>query len=478
MVRKVDPIDAERVMRAAGCIPLTPYPGSSIPWPCIHEPCGQAIAPSYGTVRSRGRACRQCGSMAGGAKRRAGLAAAAEAAMRAAGFEPLEPYPGGKKPWRCIHLRCGQERTPTLDAVRAHRTACRECSLKAAGRTVWSAESAVAAFRENGLQPLEPWPGSSSKPWRARHIECGRVVRPRLGNVAAGQGPCRECGQEAAHAALRMDHEEAAVLFRSAGLEPLVPFPGVDRPWRSRHDQCGAEVAPTYTNVKRGQGGCINCGAKAGAERLRMPEEDARAVMLRHELVPVEPYPGSARPWKSRHSCGRVVTPTLSNVASGKGICRYCHSAFPFDGPAILYLVVDRDAVKIGCANRSGKRLAEHTRFGWQIAWTIDTPTGDDAYNLEQGILEWWRDELGLPPAYPAELLPQYGYTETARWDDMHPLYVLAKVESLAEAFGLPLLRLRPGLHFDARPEIAVSGLGARARAKRRPMDQPTLIDL
>jgi hypothetical protein len=335
MSRRVDLYEAERIMRAAGCVPLVPYPGSGVPWRCLHEPCGEQIAPLLSNVRKRGRACRKCGAEARGAARRARLADAAIATMRAAGFEPLEPYPGSDKEWRCRHDRCGEERTPTLNAIRRNGTACRPCSLIAAGRTAWTEDTAETLFREHGLLPLAPWPGSSSVPWQARHEACGRIVSPRLGNLAKGQGPCRECGQESTHAALRLGEDDAVGLMRAARLEPLEPFPGVDRPWRCRHEPCGSEVAPTYSNTKRGQSGCLSCAATAASARLLMPETNARSIMVAKGLVPIEPYRGSGRPWRSRHLCGRVVSPTLSNVAGGKGICRYCNSAFPYDGPAI-----------------------------------------------------------------------------------------------------------------------------------------------
>ena len=81
--------------------------------------------------------------------------------MRAAGFEPLVPYPGTKKPWKSRHLACGQALAPTLDTVRSRGTACRACSAKAAGRRSWTAESAIQAFLAAGLEPLEPWPVKS-----------------------------------------------------------------------------------------------------------------------------------------------------------------------------------------------------------------------------------------------------------------------------------------------------------------------------
>lgn len=461
----VNPDDAARLMRDAGCMPLVPYPGSAVPWPSVHEACGREIAPNYANVRKRGRACKHCAADARGAKRRAGLAAAAAEEMRAAGFEPMEDYPGAEKPWRCLHEPCGQELTPSLNTVRANGTACRDCSARAAGRTVWTAETATVAFRERGLEPLEPWPGSSTKPWRARHVECGRIVTPRLGNVAAGQGPCRECGQEAAHAAMRLDHDHAAALFLAAGLEPLEPYPGVDAPWRSRHLRCGGETSPTYSNVKAGSRGCNACFRRDLADQLRMPEAEARAIMTEKGLEPIEPYPGSGKPWASRHTCGRVVTPTMANVAQGKGICRYCNSAFPYAGLAVLYLVADRHAVKIGVASPDLRRLADHRRFGWLLAWTVDVSTGDDAYNLEQAILSWWRNELGAQPAYEAGDLPQFGFSETARWEDAPPDKVLAKLRALAADGGIVLARIHEAAAATERPAATANAVGARAHA-------------
>lgn len=374
MTRIVDPAEPARIMTSAGYLPLVPYPGSAVPWPCIHERCGGRVAPLYANVRRRGGGCRICGAAARVSTRRARHADRAEAVMLVAGFEPLEPYPGADKPWRCMHQECGEERTPTLNTVRANGAACRPCSLAAIGKTTWTEARARELFRSHELTPLDPWPNSSSAPWKARHEVCGRVVSPRVGNVAAGQGPCRDCGQEAAHATQRLKHDYASIVMRNAQLEPLEPFPGADRPWRCRH-ACGREVRPTYSNVKRGQGGCVRCGAQANAERFRMSETAARAILAAHQLDPIEAYQGSNRPWKSRHCCGRIVSPTLSNVASGRGVCRYCNSAFPYDGPAIVYLITDRDAVKIGCANRSGRRLDHHRRLGWEIAWTLETPT-------------------------------------------------------------------------------------------------------
>lgn len=131
-------------------------------------------------------------------------------------------------------------------------------------------------------------------------------------------------------------------------------------------------------------------------------------------LTPVEPYPGSAKPWQSVHvACGRTVSPTLSNVRQGAGICRYCNSSFPFDGPALVYLAGNTEAWKIGIAAVGSDRLRQHRRWGWTVEWVLELPTGDMAWNAEHAVLAWWRKELGAQPAYPSGTMPQGGETET-----------------------------------------------------------------
>lgn len=45
-----------------------------------------------------------------------------------------------------------------------------------------------------GLQPLVEYPGSNN-PWRCRCLRCLRVVNPRHGGIAQGQGGCRSCAK-------------------------------------------------------------------------------------------------------------------------------------------------------------------------------------------------------------------------------------------------------------------------------------------
>ena len=432
---KVDPEEAAAVMRAAGLEPLVPYPGTQVPWPAIHQPCGREIAPLFGNVKRRGTACRKCAGDKRGAARRARKADDAVTAMHAAGFIPLEPYPGSAKPWRCVHQPCGHERTPTLNQIAAGQTACLECSRSAKEQNYWTPETALAAFLAADLEPLELYPGTSTKPWRARHVSCGAVVSPRLANLAAGQGPCNACARTAQNEAKRLDEHAARAVMLSADLQPLDPYPGVDDPWRCRHLKCGRIVTPRYFNIKKGQSGCLHCTYTALADRFRMPEAEAAATMRAHGLEPLEPYHNSNTAWRCRHTCGHEVRAVLGNVKQGKGICRYCNASFPYDGPAFIYLVSDELAHKIGIAGEGSRRLETHRPQGWLTAWTISVPTGDDAWNAEQAVLAWWRDVLGLPQVYEVTHMPQGGATETVLRADVDAqdvwTFVLAHLETM-----------------------------------------------
>jgi hypothetical protein len=175
-----------------------------------------------------------------------------------------------------------------------------------------------------------------------------------------------------------------------------------------------------------------------------MPDEQAIAVFTSAGLTPLEGYPGSSKPWVARHLCGREVSPTLSNVRTGRGICRYCNSAFPYAGEADLYLVTDGFALKIGIAAPGSVRIATHRRWGWQHLWSVRVATGDLAYNLEQSVIAWWRDDLGLPAAYPTSAMPQEGATETAEAAAVESAatlkWVLRRLEELG--YGSPRLRM------------------------------------
>lgn len=116
--------------------------------------------------------------------------------------------------------------------------------------------------------------------------------------------------------------------MRDAGLEPLEPCPGSDKPWRCRHEACGREVTPRLGNIAAGrQGGCRYCSGTAP-----IPPEEAVALMRSAGLEPLELYPTATPPWRCRHvPCGREVKERYSYIRRGGGPCRWCAPNAPVD---------------------------------------------------------------------------------------------------------------------------------------------------
>ena len=70
--------------------------------------------------------------------------------MRAAGLEPLEPYPGSMTKWRCRCLRCGIEVEPKWAQIQQGGGGCRTCGDVALRL---SEHEAVSAMNDAGFEP-------------------------------------------------------------------------------------------------------------------------------------------------------------------------------------------------------------------------------------------------------------------------------------------------------------------------------------
>ena len=238
---RIEPGDAEAELLAAGFTPLAPYPGSNEPWLCLCKVCGRETSPTLNSVRS---------SSASGCKFCSGIAVdpiEAAQVMLENLLEPLEPYSGSHRGWRCLCMSCGREVSPSYKSVRSGNSGCGYCSRKRVDPA-----DAVQRMVEAGVEPLEPFPGVSL-PWRCKCSRCHRVITPRCDNVSLGKDPCKYCsGKE-------IDAETAEAIMRGRGLVPLTPYPGAQTPWSCRCENCGNEPRPRLINVKRLGTGCKYC---------------------------------------------------------------------------------------------------------------------------------------------------------------------------------------------------------------------------
>jgi hypothetical protein len=234
----------------------------------------------------------------------------AVAIMNRAGLKPLETYSGNIKPWKSKHLRCGRIVYPTLNAIKRGQGPCKYC----AGKAVYPPD-AEKLFLSKGLKPLEPYPGDNKKPWRSIHIACGNEVSPKYAIVARGESMgCHHCSDQF------VDPDKAFQFFLSKNFQPLIPYPGSSKPWKSIHLICGSEAQPSYGKIQSGRTGCRVC---SGTELIT--QKKAVAFYRSKGLEPKEKFKGPHHPWKSIHTeCGRTVSPRWANVQQGGGVCEYC----------------------------------------------------------------------------------------------------------------------------------------------------------
>ena len=120
-------------------------------------------------------------------------------------------------------------------------------------------------------------------------------------------------------------------------------------------------------------------------------------------------------------------------------------------GAALVYLITHPKlgAAKVGIADTSGLRLAQHRRAGWQVAAVFSVAAGRAAA-VEAAMLEGWR-RAGMPSYLAQGQMPQGGWTETV---------ALGRLDLAAEVTRLCKLAVQQ----DARPSRSRSGASLRLR--------------
>ena len=116
----------------------------------------------------------------------------------------------------------------------------------------------------------------------------------------------------------KIPEAKARALYLKNKLEPLVPFPGSQKPWKSKCLITGKVVSPTYGKVRDFGHRCIYCS------RNVVDPLEAVKLMKKSGFKTLIPYPGSNIPWKSQClTCMKITLPTYWNVAKGIG-CKFC----------------------------------------------------------------------------------------------------------------------------------------------------------
>jgi hypothetical protein len=97
----------------------------------------------------------------------------------------------------------------------------------------------------------------------------------------------------------------------------------------------------------------------------------------------------------------------------------------------------DSPAAKVGIADMSGSRLAQHRRNGWQILAVFQV-SAKSAAAIETNVLKWWRVALGLPSYLTPSQMPQGGWTETVAASRIDLTETMTRICKLAVASPPP----------------------------------------
>ena len=354
MPKMLDTSLAVKVMNSNGFIPISKYPGSNKPWKSKCKKCQKTTSPTYWSV-SRGVGCKYCSNRAVDPKD-------AMAAMKARGFKHLEAFPGATKEWLVQCNKCKRKYKTRLHSLKT-KTQCKFCAGKEVDQT-----DLLDRLKELKLKPLEKYKSAKS-PWKCRCLVCRHEVQPTWNRMKQNRGHCAYCAQR------RVDIPSALKFMKSAGLKPLVNFPGSGKPWLSMCIKCELDVSPRWSDLQRGQGGCSNC--------------------------------------------------------ADYGI-NYQKSGY-------IYLIshIKLKAHKIGIANsyKSKKyddRMYHHEKQGWFMYKKLSFKTVKEASDVETAVLKWLRIEVGLPMFLSHKQMPKGGYTETVDASEIDLPTIWEKIEQLS----------------------------------------------
>lgn len=231
--------EAVEMMLNAGVKPLTSYPGTKVGWKSVCLTCQNIVSPRLGNIRSGQKACGYCSGV------RVNVNDAIKL-FETINLKPLTEYPGAQKPWLSQCLRCGSEVSPSYTSVQQGNGGCVFC----AGNRI-TLDQVMGTMKDAGYEPLEPYV-SSSKRWKCKCLNCGKVSTPRYNDVQQGNR-CGYCSK------VRVDEDDAVRIMLGAKLEPQEPFKTANTKWKCKCLTCGNVVFPRYGTIQAGYGGCGFC---------------------------------------------------------------------------------------------------------------------------------------------------------------------------------------------------------------------------
>jgi hypothetical protein len=324
---------AREMMLNAGYEPLVPYVNALTKWKSIHLVCGKTVYPHLNTIQQGGGGCKECGSTAAGLAMRNSLDKV-NATLEKKDFVLLGNY---RDSHTRIRLKCNvcEDVFWGIYTVisREKGRGCKNCALIAsAKRYQLKPEILLQRLKKVNLELVGDYKNSRTT-LQCRCLKCKKVFGIYPASLIDGGG-CPECNRASAGLLRRNEESSSVEIMKKIGMvEPLEPYSGAGKRWKSQCLNCAQIVYPTLAGVKgRKQGGCKYCADKKRGEARRIPQEKAYALFLKNGFIPLaeQKYISAESSVRCIHTCGSTVSisyRSLSrNIALGSGSCRPCGS--------------------------------------------------------------------------------------------------------------------------------------------------------
>ena len=419
MPKKYSSETAFAVMRGMNLEPLEEFTNVTTRWKYKCIVCENEGVTTLHAVKNQGNGCPYCGGVKVDPKK-------VDRMLQEAKMTPLEPYKSNTAKWKMFHETCGNEVLTTWAEIQSGQGGCGICRFTKIGKALRkSDEIAIKRMREGGGEPLEPYKNIHTK-WKVRCIKCGEISTPTLSNVQKGQGVCMHCRPKSPV----VTKEKATAFIAAKGLKPISEYKSGHSKWSLECIKCGKIDFYVYSQMKSQDHGCVYCS------RHKVDPADAVVLYRKMGFEILGEYLNARKPIKAKClNCNRISNKRYDDVRTGRG-CKYCQTAaLDLLAPTNYYIMKHEDlnAIKVGIGNvdRKKDRIKQHQSYGWTLYYQYELETGEFALEIEQSILVWMRQELGLPIYLSKSEMPHGGWTETVDAEAISVLRIKDKFEEI-----------------------------------------------
>lgn len=353
-----------------------------------------------------------------------------DAEAAAIGYTWLEPCGHSREKTKVKHNKCGYEWSITPGNLKFGK-GCPKCGKEkmAAKRKVSQSkrDAQAAAINCKWLEEC----GSFTEKKKIQCKTCKHEWLSSPDNIR--RNGCPKCAREKVANFNRASQKQRDKEAAAVNCKWLEPCKANNIPCKAQCLTCNY-VWHTSPSSFAGKSGCPICAG------VKMTPETWHSIADAIDCEWIGEYKGSTTPNQIRcKKCGNEWETYTYTARHGNG-CLICNPrSFKWDQPTTLYFVKKGNIAKIGITATNGKRnrVQRWLELGWDVVEVWEFDTGNEAYDMEQSIIKWWREDLNLKPAIDDPMLESrmWGGTETVLISELPLQNTIDKVSKLVNMY-------------------------------------------